>query len=164
MSFQRKEGFIQDRFTQGLVAGLISWVPQFAFIFPMKLFHLTKFIFADFTAIIAFNRRPKGIPEAIYAEFLVIALMATLGGIFAMLLKVIKSRNIRLKGAMYGGGVWFALYILVDLFKMHGIYGKVDFSTSLVNITGAVIYGVSMAWALLILNRKYGVENIGNPF
>jgi len=43
--------------------------------------------------------------------------------------------------------------------KGEKIYGKIDFSTAFFDLLGAVIFGVFMAWALLIINRKFGVEN-----
>ena len=61
--------------------------------------------------------------------------------------------------AMYGGTVWFVLFTLVILYKVEAIYGKVDSLTSFLDMMGAIIYGVFMAWGLKFLNRKYGVEN-----
>lgn len=155
-----KGSFIQDRFTQGFVAGFIGWIPQMLIMQSLHwIFHATKFQYLDFVAIMAFNNHPKGILQFLFAEVLVVAVLTTAGSIFAMLVKVISSRSLILKGAIWGGSVWFILYTAVILYKVEKIYGQIDFSTAFFNLLGAVIYGVFMAWALLILNRKYGVEN-----
>ncbi|HEX3046432.1 MAG TPA: hypothetical protein VHY08_16870 [Bacillota bacterium] len=159
MSFKRG-GFIQDRFTQGLVAAIIGWVPQMLVMQTLHwIFHATKFQYLDFMAVLAFDRRPHGILEFLFAEFLVVAVLGTAGSIFAMLVKVISSRNLLIKGAIYGGSVWFVLYTIVILYKIEGVYGKIDFPTAFFDMMGAVIYGIFLAWGLLYLERKYGVEN-----
>lgn len=158
MSF-KKVGFIQDRFTQGLIAGLIGWFPQVLFMRSMHFLKIAKFQYLDFTAVLAFNHQPKNLPESLFTEFLVLSLMGVFGAFFALLVKMWSSYNLRLKGAIYGGGVWFSLYVLITLYKMAKIYGKIDFPNAMVNLIGAVIYGFFMAWALLILNRKYDVVN-----
>jgi hypothetical protein len=159
MSFKKGPGFIRDRFTQGLVAGIIGWVPYVTFILIMFGLHLTKFRYMDFAAILAWGQRPNGFCQSVFAECIIGALVATLGGIFALFLKVISDRNIRIKGAIYGGAAWFILYSVTNLFKLEKIYGEVDFATAVSDMAGAIIYGVVMAWALWILNRRYGMEN-----
>lgn len=159
MDSKSEAGFIRDRFTQGLVAGAIGWLPYLVFILIMYAAHLTKFRYMDFAAILAWGQRPDGPLQSIFAECIIGALVATLGGIFAMLVKVISPRNLRLKGAIYGGAAWFVIYSVTNLFKLEKIYGEVDFGTAVFDMVGAIIYGIVMAWVLLILNRKYGVEN-----
>lgn len=156
---KKETSFIQDRYTQGLIAGTIGWVPEIIFTWIMFGLHLGKFRYSDIAGVLAWGFRPKGLLEELFAEFIMFALLSTLGGIFAMLVKVISSRNLRIKGAIYGGAAWFIIYTIINLFKVKGIFGKVDFSTAVFNMAGAIIWGLVMAWTLLLLNKKYGIEN-----
>ncbi len=159
MSFGKEVGFMEDRFTQGFIAGIVGWLPQFLFTYIMYGIHLTKFRYVDFAAIITYNHRPQGFLQLLFSEMVVILVASFLGAVFAMLIKVIQSPAIFLKGLLYGAISWFLIYVVFSLFKVKGIYGEPDFSTVFINLTGVFIWGFSTAWTLLILNRRFGVKN-----
>ena len=160
MSFSSEVSFIEDRFTQGFLAGIAGWLPEVIFTFSnLWIFHLTKFGYLDFAAIITYNHKPQGFLQHLFSELVVIIVLTFLGAVFAMLIKVIQSPAIILKGTLYGAISWFLIYVLFALYKIEGISGKIDFPTAVINLLGAAIWGIGMAWTLLFLNRKYGVKN-----
>lgn len=146
--------FLGDRFTQGLLAGAIGWFPQACFTIPMYMLHLTKARYMDFAAVLAFNHLPKGFLDSLLAEVVVIAFQAALGGIFAIWIKSVSSENILLKGGFYGGFAWFTIYAVTALYKLEGLY-PLGAGTALCSMIASVIYGVTLGWALLVINRKY---------
>jgi hypothetical protein len=154
-----KKGFTQDRFTQGLIAGMIGWIPEIIFTWIMFGLHVGKFKYSDIAGVLAWGSRPQGLLEELFAEFIMFSLLATMAGVFAMLLKVISDDSILIKGAIFGGATWFLIYTAINLFKVTGIFGKVNFGTAVSNMLGAVIWGLVTAWMLSILNRKFGVNN-----
>lgn len=159
MISRNEANFIQDRFTQGLIAGMIGWVPELIFTWIMFGLGLGKLKYSDIAGVLAWGFKPKGFLEQLFAEFIMFALLSSMAGVFAMLIKVIASNNLRIKGAIYGGATWFGIYTVINLFKVKGVFGNVDFGTAVSNMAGAIIWGIVMAWALLLLNRKYGTEN-----
>lgn len=151
---------MKDRIIQGIIAGIIGWAPQFVFTMAMYFgFHLVKLRFLDFAGILAFNHKPAGWLESIFSEVIVLLQMVGLGILFAWVIKIISHYNLVLKGAIYGGLTWFIIYVLAVLNKVKGIYGVVDFNTSVINLVGSIIWGLTLGWALLFLNRKYEVRN-----
>ncbi|HBF38701.1 MAG TPA: hypothetical protein DDW50_15460 [Firmicutes bacterium] len=158
MSFRDKIGFMQDRFTQGIIAGIIGWFFQAVFTLSLFALKVSKLAFADFGAVLAFNHRAKGVLEFLLAEWIVLVMQAALGGVFAWWMKGIASANILIKGAFFGGFAWFTIFTIATLYKLPKIY-PIGSGTAAIILTGSLIYGVMMAWGLLIINRKFGVKN-----
>lgn len=160
MDGKYKVGFIEDRFSQGVIAGVLGWVPQLLFTQTVFwIFRGTKFQYLDFAAMMVMNHRPRGWAEYLFSELVVVIMLAFLGALFALAVKVIKSVGILLKGTLFGAISWFLIYTLFTLFKIEGIYHVIDFKTALYNLIGAAIWGGAMSAGLLVLNRKCGVKN-----
>ncbi|HEX3047444.1 MAG TPA: hypothetical protein VHY08_22015 [Bacillota bacterium] len=151
---------MNDRFTQGFIAGVIGWIPQELFTLIMFYgFHNVKFRYHDFAALIAFNYKPNNIWDTIFAELLVIIFVGFLGAGFSMLIKTIHSANLHFKGWAYGVIWWFMIYCAITLFTIKGIYQTIDSKTALINLIAACIWGVCMARVFLFLNRKSFIQN-----
>ena len=81
---------MKDRAIQGFIAGIVGWLPQLIFTQTMYwVFHLTKLQFYHFAGILAFSHKPHGFLESLFSEFIVVALMAALGILFALVIKII---------------------------------------------------------------------------
>lgn len=71
---------IDDRTTQGFLAGVIGSVAEMFFILTMFFgFHFNKLRYMDFAAVFAFNHRPVGLFQSIIAEMLVYIFYGLLG-------------------------------------------------------------------------------------
>lgn len=156
--YSHRVGLLEDRFMQGLIAGAVGWIPQMIFTQTLFYFKVTKLRYLDFAAILGFNNHPNGLLQSLIAEFIVLSFLSFLGAIFALLVKVIASPFLMVKGVIFGGVVWFLIYAVMTLFKLEKIY-PVDFATGISNLIGALIWGGVMAWTLLLINCKFGVKN-----
>jgi hypothetical protein len=151
--------FLNDRFTQGLIAGIIGWLPQTIFTFIMlHVFHIIKLSYFDFAAVLTFNHKPQGFLQNLVALLVAMAFLGLAGVSFSMFIKVISNQNILLKGCVYGASIWFIISSIVSIFQIKDLY-PIDFSTSTINLIAGILWGIVMAWTLLFLNRKYGVKN-----
>jgi hypothetical protein len=158
VGFKEMSFKLNDRLTQGFLAGVAGWLPQIVFTVIMFKLHFTKLRFSDFAAVLTFNHKPQGFLEVLFAEIVVIVFLGILGIIFSMLLKVISSENIFFKGWLYGTFMWFAIYSTMTMYKLEHIY-PVDTNSALFSLITASIWSIVMTWVLLFLNRKYGVKN-----
>ena len=149
---------LNDRLTQGFLAGVAGWPPQIAFTAIMFKLHFTKLRYLDFAAVLTFNHKPQGFFEVLFAEIVVIVFLGVLGIGFSMLLKVVSSENIFFKGWLYGTFMWFAIYTAMTMYELKHIY-PVDTNTAFSSLIAASIWSIAMVWVLLFLNRKYGVKN-----
>ena len=150
---------LRDRFTRGLMAGAIGWLPEIIFTWVMFGLRLGRFKYSDIAGVLAWGFKPHGLWQELFAEFIMFGLLTTLGGIFSKLLKVITERNILIKGAIYGGSAWFIIYTVINLFKVKGVFGEIGFSTAVSNMVGALLWGLATGWALIVLKRGFGAEN-----
>lgn len=151
---------LNDRLTQGFIAGVAGWLPQMLFMQPMYwIFKLIKLQYLDYGAYLSFNHRPEGLSQFLFSEFTVVLFLGFLGVLFSMLIKIISSANLIFKGWLYGALLWFIIFSIFSLFKVNGVYGVIDYNTAIINLIGASIYGIGMSWTLLFLNGKYGVKN-----
>ncbi len=147
-----------DRLTQGFIAGMAGWPFQSIFSYIMYGLHLTKYRYLDFAAVLAYNHKPQGLIEIIFAEFVVLIFQGVLGIGFSMFLKTVSGVNIYLKGWLYGTFLWFAIYAVMTIFQLKYIY-PVDTMTAASNLIAASIWSIGMTWVNLLLNRKYGVKD-----
>jgi hypothetical protein len=149
---------MEDRLTQGFIAGVAGWPPQIIFTVIMFKLHFTKLRYLDFAAVLTFNHRPQGLFEVLFAEIIVINFLGVLGIGFTMLLKIVSSANLFFKGWLYGTFMWFVIYAAMTMYQLAHIY-PVDTKTALFSLIAASIWSIGMTGALLFLNRKYGVVN-----
>jgi hypothetical protein len=148
---------MDDRLTQGFLAGIAGWLPQVAFNLTMYFLHLTKYRYLDFAAVLTFNHLPEGWLESIFAEFVVVVFLGVLGIGFSILLKGVSGSNIFLKGWLYGTFLWFAIYAAMTMYELKHIY-PVDTQTAFLTLVAASIWSIAMTWVFLFLNKKYGVK------
>ena len=119
---------MNDRFTQGFIAGIIGWLPQTIFTLTMFYgFHLIKLRYFDFAAVLAFSHKPQGLLQTLVSVLIAMAFLGMLGVGFSMLIKVISCQNILLKGSLYGAVGWFTIYSIVTIFKIKDLY-PIDFT------------------------------------
>jgi hypothetical protein len=84
---------MKDRLTQGFIAGIVGWLPQIIFTATMFKLHFTKLCYLDFAAVLTFNYLLQRFFKIVFAEFVVVGFLGTLGIGFSMLLKVIASEK-----------------------------------------------------------------------
>lgn len=146
---------MHDRYLQGLIAGMIGWLPQMAFTQTMYWgFHLVKFQYLDYGAVAGWSHRPDRIEEFIFAEFLVLGMQGFLGIAFAYWIAVVGSPNLLIKGGMFGAVLWLGIYATFKMWRMPVIEGNLNFNTVALHFAASVIWGVTTAWVFGFLQPK----------
>ena len=147
---------MNDRFTRGLMAGLIAWIPTGIFNYLAFHFKFSTLVYSDFAAVFMYGRKSLNLSEALFSLVATAGFIATLGAIFAYLVKGITSKYLWLKGLLYGEALWFIIYAITVLFKVPQIE-KIPFKTALSNSIGSLIWGLLLAYSLSWLNQR--IEN-----
>ncbi|ATW24420.1 hypothetical protein [Candidatus Formimonas warabiya] len=142
-----------DRLTRGFVAGLIGCIPLFIFNNAAYYLKISQLRYLDFAAVIIYGHRVTNTMEVLFAFFATLFFASALGVVFACLIPAVTHRNILFKGFLFSGGVWFFCYALTVLFKIPEV-SHVNVFTAFCNFIGAVIWGLSLAYALQWIDRK----------
>lgn len=146
---------MQDKATQGFIAGILGVTVQAIFILTMYYgFGFTKYRLLDFVGVVTFNQIPSTLPQAITSELIVYVYSGFLGVIFVMLLNVLGSKNLITKGIFFGALHWFFINAFVTAFKIEGLY-PTNFVTVIVHLVGGLLYGTTMACSYIYLAEKY---------
>lgn len=139
---------ITDRFTRGLLAGIIAGFITKAYDILAYYLNFSTFRWLDVAGIIIYGRKPLSTVEAIFATLSTWFFHALLGVIFVYLIqRLFSSDNLFLKGWFYGVACWFLIYALIILFKVPEI-SIIPLKTSVSNFIGASIWGLVLAAAL----------------
>jgi len=148
-----KDRITKDRFTLGLVSGVIAAIGMtllnFIFIFTTSANNL----FADFVGIMLFGSKPNSLGETIIALIAHIFLGGILGVVFVYLLLFINEKNLIIKGISYGTLIFFSLFSLGVIYEISGLDHSVA-RTVLTKGIGSAFYGFVLAYILLLLRVK----------
>lgn len=147
-----KSSLLADRFTRGALAGFIAAIPV------TILNHLSKVLFAtvswsDFAGTMIFGHKPQDLLEFSFASGGELFFTSLVGGIFALLIPSLTSRNLLFKGWTYSCLVWFGSYAVTLLFKVPGLAGT-NFKSAFSNFVGASLWGILLGYFLIKLTKK----------
>ena len=145
---------INDRFTRGMVAGFLAWIPTLVINSAARFLNISTLMYLDFAAVMVYGHRPTNTFETYFALAVTLMFMSVLGGVFAYLLKWIGPQSYIMKGWVFGAGVWFSVYAITLLYKAPQLT-TVPFKTAIANFAGASIYGIVLAYILIYLNGKF---------
>jgi len=139
---------MEDRITNGFLAGTIGGITANVWGFTAGMFHLTTLRFVDWMAIILYGHVPPFTFGEIFLALLGhIVFCGMLGAAFAQLTPQNSSRNLIFKSWLYFMAVWFIIYTITTLFKTEGTT-PLPVYTVLSNIISATILGVVQALVL----------------
>jgi hypothetical protein len=146
---------MNDRFTNGLLAGVMAGLVHAAFSLTSKfILKWTEKSVAGFGALLSFNRPPEGIFEHVWGLLVYLGGAAGLGVIFAYLILLITSEKLFLKAIVFSMGSWF---LLGDVLVPR-ISGTTDAPFTLGTVSsaavGSVLFGIVLAYAYDYLVRK----------
>ena len=100
-----------DRFTAGLLSGLAGGILMN--IWSFFSFYVLKFEqhrFIDWSGVMLFGNVPNTVPEVIVALIMQFIFASFVGGLFAVLLPLISSRNHHIKGVVFAIFITFVFY------------------------------------------------------
>lgn len=144
---------LEDRFTRGLFAGMIAWVPTFIINYTLKSLGISTLMYKDFMGTMVFGRLPTNIWENLFSYGAIIGFLSVLGGAFTLLIPRLGKKNHVLKGIIYSLSLWFIFYSITMLFKVPGLK-TISLGTALGNFSSATVYGISMSLTFGWLERK----------
>lgn len=136
---------IRDRFTRGLIAGFLAWIPTWVFNWSSFQLKISDLMFLDFAGVLIYGTRVEGALERYFALLVTILFMSFLGAIFPVFLKAVGSENYVLKGMVYSCGIWFFSYAVTLLFKVSEL-DPMNVMTAISNFLGSAVYGVVLAY------------------
>ncbi len=142
-----------DRFTRGLIAGIIAGIVPFIFNFGAKMLNFSTLVWADFMGLFVLGRRPEGTGEMIFTIILQFFLLGIMGVVFAFIISLFSSQNYWLKGTVFGGSIWFLIYFLTFVFKLPGIE-QIPIKTAISNLIGGLLWGFALSISLNWLDDR----------
>lgn len=150
---------MHDRFMIGLIAGSISGI--FSSLVDLILVKILKFgdlTYIDFAGIVFLGDKVKSIPEGIHCQLIQAFYSGFLGVIFVHLISIISGRYYRIKGAIFGLGVWFFTHAVVHLYQLPHM-SKMRLDSSVENEIIAIFYGYLLAEMVYWLTKGHIVRD-----
>lgn len=144
---------MHDRFLRGFVSGVIGGIIMNLASLVFYLSRLTNLPFWEWAAIIVLGKQPANTYDLILTLASHLFFTGILGIIFAYLLLLFNPAFLLFKGVVYALTIWFFIYGLTLLFKVKGTV-PINYSTALCNITGAILYGLTLSTLLLFFERR----------
>ncbi len=145
---------MKDRFSRGLLAGIIAGVITKVYDLTAFYLHLSTLRWFDFTATMIYGHKPLNLGEQIFATLGTWFFHSMLGIIFVFMIeRLFSSDNLFLKGWFYGVAWWFIICVIFQLFKIPE-FSNIPLKTTLSNFVGASIWGILLAAAVMWLNRQ----------
>ncbi|MEL7563475.1 MAG: hypothetical protein AAGU27_01110 [Dehalobacterium sp.] len=145
---------MNDRFIKGVIAGAIAGLVKNA---PDLLFHnlfnITEKSFWDYANIITTGRHPQGLIEQLYSFFFEIIFSISVGLIYILLIPYFKTKYNLLRGAIYGGMIWFMIRAWMSAFHIELLMQE-NRSTMIVNSMLSIMFGIILEWLLQVLSKK----------
>lgn len=145
---------LDDRLTRGLLAGVLAGIPGILIALTSRfVLHTTTLLYSDFAAILIYGKKAETIGGHLFSGLVVFMFWGFLGILFAYLIRYVTSKNLILKGMLWGGMVWFLAYAITLLFKVPGLL-IIPVKTAVSNFVGGLIWGGLMALTYGYLDRK----------
>jgi len=148
---------LTDRFTKGFLAGLLGGAASFSWgLFSKFVLHFTDIIFGEFAAKLVYGKPAVSLGEHLFAQVALFGFYGLCGVIFAFSIPYISSKNIYIKGCLWGIFVWFFSHAVTVLFRVPELT-IMDLSTSISHFIGGLLWGGAMVFTLNYLSSKTGV-------
>jgi len=145
---------MMDRFTRGLVAGMVGGVVMNAWdLTSYHLLHFSKQRYLDWASVLIYGNLAKDFPGVTFALISHLFWVGFLGVIFAFLIPHITSGKYLLKGGTFGFIAGFFIYAIGIAFKMPVIINRTT-GTAISQFLGGTIWGIVLAATLQWLDTR----------
>lgn len=145
---------LEDRFTRGFLAGLIAGTITLPWgLISKYLLKFSEMMYSDFAAFLIYGKKLETLIEMIFSQLVVFGFWGLGGVAFVFLIPYITSKNLILKGLIWGAFIWFSSYVVTLLFKVKGLE-IIDVNTSISQLIGAFIWGGALAAIIKYLDKK----------
>jgi hypothetical protein len=145
---------LEDRLTRGFVAGLIGGLAMNLLnLLSVFVFHFAKCLYLDWAAAMLYGNKAASFIEGIIAIIAQVVFTGFLSIGFAHLIPAVTSRNLWIKGWLFGILSWFFIYAVFILYKVPE-FGHRSVESVISNFVTASVYGIIQAEALLYLEKR----------
>lgn len=152
-----------DRFTRGLTAGIAGGILMNVWdFFSYYVLNFADSLYLHWAAVLLVGELPKNTVEFVYALVAQILWAGFLGIIFSFLISAVTSRGYLLKGAYWGFITGFLIYGLSILFRLP-YFTKISTGTSITQFIGGIIWGLTAAYTLKLLDKNSFHTNKKTP-
>lgn len=144
---------MDDRLTKGFISGLIAGLIMDLVHVALYFLDINELTFFDWAGVIVLGHKAEGMSEFILGVGAQIFFAGALGIIFAYLIPTIGSKNIVLKGWIFGLFSWFFLNAIAVLYHVKSLVPR-HFPTAAVDVVSVSIYGIILAYVFQRLQVK----------
>lgn len=150
--------YLNERFSRSLVAGFFTSLILLALnLFSYYILQVSQRRFINYSALMIFGREFNSLPEAIISSIGQITFSTSLFIIFSYLILKKNRESYLLRGLFIGLGSWFAIMSLAYIIGIHKIL-SVDVGSAASFLIVSIIWGISSAWYLHILDERHDPE------
>ena len=143
-----------DRTMRGLYAGMLAAIPMNIWsLFSFYIMGLTDFRLLDWGSFLIFGNPPQNAVELIGGQVAQILWCGFLGILFSLIIPIITAGSLLIKGIFYGFITGFFIYVIPILLRTP-ILGNPTTGRVVSQALSAVIWGGSLAYALIFLNNR----------
>lgn len=143
----------KDRFAGGFIAGVFGGIVMNVFNLSVYILGISEFRYLDWAAVTIYGTRPTSFAEVVFALIAQLGAVGVLGIAFAYLITKITSRNVILRGLVFGSAVWFLLYAITLIYNVEQTI-PLRVNTALPDLIGGMIYGITVALTLRWMDRE----------
>lgn len=144
---------IDDRVTRGIIAGAIGAVIQDIYSYTLIIFGLLDRAYLDYARAMIMYKDYKGILATLVGFLGHMMADILFAVIFVYIIKNPSSRFYLLKGAVFGGIIWYVLNGLGTLFRLP-VFTVIPPGSALAMFIGAEIYGLVIAYTLKLMDTR----------
>lgn len=144
---------MKDRFIAGAVAGFIGALIQLIYGYGIKTIGLTDYAFHDFGQIFILTLTSSGFLGDLVGVLSQVTNGAIVGIVFAYIISLTSSKYYLIKGLIYGTVLWHLFLGMGTMYKLPG-FGVIKADSALATLIGSIIYGISTAYLLKVLDSK----------
>lgn len=142
-----------DRFIKGLFAGLVAGIVHDFYDVITNLLKIDEHSYFDWVGIVIIGKEPKTLIEYILTISAKTFLSAILGILFAYLIPKLTSKNLVIKGSIFGATIWFIFFTAVFVFKIEKLMDT-NATSALSDAVNSIVYGIILALGYNYLDKK----------
>lgn len=144
---------MEDRFTNGFIAGLIGGVIMSILDVISYFLGIVEVLYSDWGSVLVLGYRHATVAEVLIGQASQLFFAAINGILFAYLIAIISNRYYYFKGCVFGLTVWFGSYVITLLYKVSPLI-PIKPDTVISNIVTASVYGLVLAGVLQWLSVR----------
>lgn len=117
------------------------------------LLDINELSFFDWSGVVVLGAKPRSPQDFVLAVAAQLFFTGALGIVFAYIVPAFTSKNLLLKGWLFGLLSWFTLNAIAVLYSLHDLTRR-NFDTASADAVSVSLYGVVLAYTFNRMNQK----------